>query len=547
MNTLRILILLIIFPFNVHSQNQSNDSVYNNIYKQLDTLSNNKLRLKVLIESGNYYLKNDVAKSEEFFLKANNIVTQNDIKNKGKISHQLGNIYKRKGDFTKSYSYYSIAQKKYTIIKDTFNIINTNLDIGLVYRYLNEDIKSLKTYKENLILAKKLNSKSLIGKTYDLIGCAFLKSRKLDSSLFYLDKALYIFKNLNDADNVNLVNNNLSVLYGTQKQHKKAIAIRLEILNYLKKNNDKLRLSLDYFNLAVSYLKLKEYDISLTYIDSSMTIAKQEGYKFRISKIYRLKSILYSKTNEYEQAYKNAILLKKYSDSLFNFKKQKQINELELKNEFELERKKLELEKEKKEIQNEFYFVFIIIIISSGLLISFFVWKNYNTHKKITKEKLEKDKLKKEILTQKIKTSESELKLLIADNTMRLEFVKQLSNQIKEDKKTTNSKDVKSYTNNLLIKLQQQIGTENKLSSLQEKINTINHGFGKKIITLYPNLTKTEREICSFLRLNLSIKEIASIRNATTDSIKAVRYRIRKKMEIPKNEELEYFIQNLNL
>ena len=90
-----------------------------------------------------------------------------------------------------------------------------------------------------------------------------------------------------------------------------------------------------------------------------------------------------------------------------------------------------------------------------------------------------------------------------------------------------------------------QIVTENKLSLLQDKISEVNKSFDQNISSKYPNLTKTEREICSLLRLNLSIKEIASIRNSSTDSVKAVRYRIRKKMEVPKNEELEKYIQTL--
>ena len=93
--------------------------------------------------------------------------------------------------------------------------------------------------------------------------------------------------------------------------------------------------------------------------------------------------------------------------------------------------------------------------------------------------------------------------------------------------------------------MQQQIITENKLSSLQDKISEVNKNFDQNISNKYPSLTKTEREICSLLRLNLSIKEIASIRNSTTDSVKAIRYRIRKKMEIPKSQELENYIQTL--
>ena len=120
-----------------------------------------------------------------------------------------------------------------------------------------------------------------------------------------------------------------------------------------------------------------------------------------------------------------------------------------------------------------------------------------------------------------------------------------LSEQIKEDKKATDSKDIHQYTQALVLKLQQQITTESKLSSIQDRIEEVNRGFDKKIIELYPNLTKTEREVCALLRLNLSIKEIASIRNGTTDSVKASRYRIRKKLQVPSGVELEHFIQSL--
>ena len=61
----------------------------------------------------------------------------------------------------------------------------------------------------------------------------------------------------------------------------------------------------------------------------------------------------------------------------------------------------------------------------------------------------------------------------------------------------------------------------------------------------YPSLTKAEREVCALLRINLSMKEVASIRNTTVESVKSIRYRLRKKMEIPKNTELEAHIQSL--
>jgi DNA-binding CsgD family transcriptional regulator len=216
-----------------------------------------------------------------------------------------------------------------------------------------------------------------------------------------------------------------------------------------------------------------------------------------------------------------------------------------LKYEFEKEKKQLEVNSQQKERELKFYILIFIILLAGGGYMGYLLYRNYTARVRITKEKLEKEKLKKELLREKVKVSESELKSLVADNSMRLKFIQEFSDRIKGDRKDTNSKDIQQYTQTLLLSLKQQIATESKLSSIQDRVEEVNRGFDKKIMGLYPNLTKTEREVCALLRLNLSVKEIASIRNATIDAVKASRYRIRKKLQVPSGVELEHFIQSL--
>lgn len=542
---LRISLFLLLSTFIVSSQEL--DSVSIEMQKKLDATSNSNTKLNLLIKYGTYFFKTNPTKSKEFYLKAASIVQKNDLISSANIFNKLGVIYRKEANFSESYNQLQKAKDIYTSIKDTFNIANSSIDLGILYSYLNEEEKELNNYNEAFELAQKIKDTLLIGKYYNLRGNFYLRAKELDSSFLYYTKALNIFEDKKDDNNINIVKNNLSIIYGTEEKHDKAIKLRTEILKFLKKNNDQMGLSIDYYNIAVSHYMLNEFNKSLKYIDSSIIIAKNENFNYRITNAYKLKSTVYAKTKDYKEAYTNSILYKQYSDTIFDIQKQNKIKELELKNGFDIERKELEIRSHKKEIKNNFYIILFSVVLFFSLLISFYVWRNYTARVRIVRDKLEKELLKKEVLAQKIKASESELKLLIADNTMRLEFIKHLSTQIKEDKSSSNSIDVKNYTNTLLLKLQQQIGTESKLSSLQDKMTIINQGFDNKIIELYPTLTKTEREICSFLRLNLSIKEIASIRNSTTDSIKAVRYRIRKKMIVPKNQELENFIQNLTL
>lgn len=529
----------------MRAQKENLDKVYTTYQKKLDTVQTTKDKIDILMEAGYFFFVKDQAKSEYFYLRASKLLKGKNNYFAANALSKLGLLSKRKGDFHKSFQYLIEAKEKFEIIQDTSRIGSSYLDLGSLYHYFKEPEKQLQYYRKGYNIVKGIND-TLVGKSFVCLGSYFTRANELDSSLFYYEKALNIFDKLELEDRKHQVYNNISVSYAKQGKYEKEIYTRKKTVEYAKKHNNKMLLTVNYHNIGAAYRKLKNYDTALNYIDSSIIIAKNEGFKYRLTKSYKTKSGLHSKLKNYEKAYANAKIHKQYSDSVFNLQAQNSIKELELKNKFEIEKKDLELTAQKQHAESKLYIILCSAIILLAFIFIFFIRKNARIRSKIIEQKLEKEKLKKEILTQKVKTSENEFKSLIADNSMRLEFIKHLSQKIKTDKDSAASKDVKNYTTMLLLKLQQQIDTESKLSLINDKADEINRGFDEKIIKEFPSLTKTEREVCSLLRLNLSIKEIASIRNATPDSVKAARYRIRKKMEIPKSEELEHFIQNLS-
>ncbi|WP_282086778.1 helix-turn-helix transcriptional regulator [Aquimarina algiphila] len=149
-------------------------------------------------------------------------------------------------------------------------------------------------------------------------------------------------------------------------------------------------------------------------------------------------------------------------------------------------------------------------------------------------------------LGEQLAVKEEEVKTLMADNSMRLAFKEEWLTKLKNEILTTaDANELRQSLNSLIAQLRLQIDTENKLAGLQGKIDINNISFDTKLQELYPDLTKGEREVCALLRLNLSIKEIMTIRNVSSDSVKSMRRRIRKKMQIPSEVELEKFIQEL--
>jgi len=71
---------------------------------------------------------------------------------------------------------------------------------------------------------------------------------------------------------------------------------------------------------------------------------------------------------------------------------------------------------------------------------------------------------------------------------------------------------------------------------------SINKNFYTRLKQLYPEISANDLKICALIKLNLSIKEMASILNISLDSVKTARYRLRKKLQLAADENLTSFI-----
>ncbi|MFN8250285.1 MAG: triple tyrosine motif-containing protein [Ferruginibacter sp.] len=66
----------------------------------------------------------------------------------------------------------------------------------------------------------------------------------------------------------------------------------------------------------------------------------------------------------------------------------------------------------------------------------------------------------------------------------------------------------------------------------------INNDFLKKLKTKFPSLTNTDLKMCTYLHLKLSSKEIAQLMNISVRGVEISRYRLRKKLGIPQEQNL---------
>ncbi len=86
---------------------------------------------------------------------------------------------------------------------------------------------------------------------------------------------------------------------------------------------------------------------------------------------------------------------------------------------------------------------------------------------------------------------------------------------------------------------------ENFWKEFEYRFESVHESFNKKLNQSFPDLTPSERRLCSLLRLNLSSKDIATITSQNYQSVDVGRYRLRKKMNLKPDVNLVDFLTNL--
>jgi len=99
-----------------------------------------------------------------------------------------------------------------------------------------------------------------------------------------------------------------------------------------------------------------------------------------------------------------------------------------------------------------------------------------------------------------------------------------------------------------LLKLQ-RIVEQNELKGgwlqFREQFESIHPHFFKRIQKQYNNLSSGELRLCAYIKMKLSPKEIANQLNIDNNSIIKARYRLKKKMKLNKEDQLDQHIRQI--
>ena len=121
------------------------------------------------------------------------------------------------------------------------------------------------------------------------------------------------------------------------------------------------------------------------------------------------------------------------------------------------------------------------------------------------------------------------------------EFMEELLSQIKYLSKISEP-ERKKQIGVLVRKLTNLLSFNQVWEEFEKWFTKIHSGFIESLRSKHSNLSITEIKVCALLRLNMNSKEIASLMNIQPESVSMSRYRIRKKLALPRKQNLNEYL-----
>lgn len=154
------------------------------------------------------------------------------------------------------------------------------------------------------------------------------------------------------------------------------------------------------------------------------------------------------------------------------------------------------------------------------------------------------DQLKTEKYRSELAYQSKELASLTMYIVQKNELISRIGSELGVIKEKLKSSDQKKLIRPLERLLTEDEIIENDWEQFVYHFDQVHSGFFHRLREQYPQLTPKDHKLCAYLRMNLSTKDIAPLLNISVRGVEISRYRLRRKMELPKNENLVAYMMN---
>lgn len=463
----------------------------------------NSIKAQVLMEQGKYLLSLDKALIATELSK----MVNDSIQYADNLA-LVGNNNQALGNNEVALDYLKESFVIYRIYEDTYFESQAAKDIAETYAgALPVEIDSAEFYfNKSVKLAREINTPYIEMQALNSFGEFLLKIKDYERSKDIFSQSQIITNQLKDDFSQSRINLALGKIYYSEKNYNQALI----------KISDALKLK-QQIGLLPGTIEANKY-LSKIYKakgDFKNALLYHEDYKALGDSLYSTEKAI------------------KFDELLTKFDTEKKVAEIALQNE---EIKTLNAQAENDKLTKTVYGIGMFSFIAiAGLL--YFGFKQ-----RIKKNTIEREK-QEEIYKQEIEFKKKELASQTLHLVQKSSFIQELKENLEKIKQSPEL--FKVEFRRLVMLLKKESAEDKDWAVFKSYFSEVHNNFDHKIKAISEDITEKEIRLASFLRMNLSTKEIASMLNVLPDSVLKSKYRLKKKLQLDKEDDLTQFLNTL--
>ncbi len=373
---------------------------------------------------------------------------------------------------------------------------------------------------------------SLYTSIYNTIGLNYQRLQQYDSALYSYTQAIQHAESDHDSVWVGIVSGNIGSLYFEQGQDAKAFPLLWKdyhscLVTEPRNAGNTLQ------RIAMIYLHRGQTDSALLLARNSLRLVQKPGVGYNaafVRNAYGTLSEVFKKTGRTDSAFFYGDIYHHLKDSINQVVAANRADVARVRLDFEMGSNQIRAllqEKQAEKIWRNLLGAALILLLIAGWL--YFRWQRQRHF--IRQQALLHQQ---QMADAEIKNAREKLKEFTQNSIEKNELIEKLQEQLERQNMQVND-DL----------LNQTILTENDWLRFKDMFDKANPGFMPQLKSIAPDITTAEIRLAALVKLNLGNKHIASMLGIGTDAVRKTKSRLRQRLQIDNETELEDIIKKI--
>ncbi len=502
-------------------------------YFRLDTL-----RIETYLKQGRYALfyRQDVKRALQYFNNARELaIKAGDTHRELSALVQIAQLYNQTRITEKTTEAILRLKERAEEVGDSTNISAAYFLLGQAD--VNITDHSVRMFRQSLNYYNDTGSNRVA--IYANLGQAYMAKEQpnLDSARYFLEKASAL------SDSLQLkgrIKNTLAEIYMQQGRDEQAEEI---LRNLLKEGEaENAGSPLLTYRLLIELLQgRQQYEATLPYIREAIASTSTAYYDdYDLADFSRAAKVSLAALGKFDTYRTVDSLERMATDSIQAYVEAANVSQSEYS--YAISQMEASLDRKSALLQNRNILIGVLaLILVLGTAVGY---QTYSKRKLGAQKQLSENEMYRleGEMAQRVQQQERQLSSYAASLAHKNRVATQVLEQLKGLNRKAGGNGEQKSVEPLIKLLESDLKNEDQWKNFLVHFERVHPDFYRKLNEQYPNLTKQDQRFMAYLRMQLSTKEIAQLLGVNYESVNTTRYRIRKKLDLPKEVELDTFV-----